>query len=670
MRAALAARMGSDASHWGGLAGGGVRMGHRLILTLILVATCCPRTGADETAAWFAKLADHPWVPGQIIVGFEEGSDIDGSRVQRYEPRVRGSRGLRHGAVAKNGVGPSHPLARVRVLKLGRGADVLDVAETVRRIPGVAYAHPNYFVVPAYDPDDSLFATEQYASAVIRAPEAWDITVGRSGVLVAVIDSGIRLDHEDLQNGAIWVNDDPVNGIDDDRNGFVDDVNGWDFINNDQYPWDADGHGTHVAGIIAARTGNAIGIAGLAQVTIMPIQVFDGPHGTWEALAQAIFYAVDNGADVINFSGGGFGGDGLLERAVEYAWQNNVAVITAAGNHGTDDVIYPAAYPQSITVGATGPDDGAEVWSATGPHVDVAAPGVSILSTYARYADDYQTSTGTSMAAAHVTGLVALMVTVNPDLGVEQVRRLLQDNAVDVADRGFDESTGAGRIDAAATLASVPRDIVTPRVVHDQGRNTFPYSGYIDPRSDSSSGDAVDYGIDTLIITFSEPVRDAGAAAGQPLSANAFSVTGTSDALPTVAAIDASDNPTVYVYLSASLPVGQWTTIVANVEDLSGNRIEPHGNLGPDRDEPDRVDLGFLPGDVDQNGNVDPLDLLRLKRMIFGQFDAISGDVFDYADLNRDGKVDPVDVLEFRKMVRGQRPATQRWAGQRLPDRP
>ena len=184
-------------------------------------------------------------------------------------------------------------------------------------------------------------------------------------------------DHVDLRDG-IWTNPGEIagNGIDDEGNGFVDDVHGWDFADNDNEVLDDYGHGTHVAGIVAARIDNGIGIAGLAgRATIMPVDVFGGGIGTYEDLIRAIVYATDNGAQVINMSLGASSYSLGEEAAVDYAYAHGVVVVAAAGNSGLTEVHYPAAHANVIAVAATAADDSLAYFSTRGDWVDVAAPG-------------------------------------------------------------------------------------------------------------------------------------------------------------------------------------------------------------------------------------------------------------------------------------------------------
>ncbi len=190
-----------------------------------------------------------------------------------------------------------------------------------------------------------------------------------------------------------------------------------------------------------------------------------------------------------------------------------------------------------------------------------------------------------------------------------------------------------------------------PEIVHGLGMvgETRPHSGYIDPRHETIDGVAVTESIDEVTIVFTEPVRNVG---GASLSADAFQVTSIPGQSPHVSGIDATDNPTVRIMFDTPFPTMSWTTIQAVVEDMDGNPITNKGNLGP-ADELDRVDIGFLPGDVDQNGEIGPIDLFVFRQITNGVFDPTQGLPTDYADTNRDSAITPIDLFRYRQLING-----------------
>ena len=286
-------------------------------------------------------------------------------------------------AVAKRG------LARYHVVHLQSGVSPKDVMTKYKDDVNIESLQPNYIYYPDLVPDDSRYA-EQYAHQRTFVEDAWDVETGSANVTVAVLGGGVDVDHPDLAAN-IWANSGeiPDNGYDDDSNGFIDDAIGWDFENNDKNPRPDTEHETGVAGIIAAVGDNAEGIAGVAwNASIMVIRA--GYNST--DMAAAIEYAHQNGADIINMSFGNYDkeryGDGIVQDAIDAAYENGVLLIATAGNDSVDTNRYPAALYNVLAVGATDEDDALARWhnnlggSNYGPWVDLAAPGKDILTTY------------------------------------------------------------------------------------------------------------------------------------------------------------------------------------------------------------------------------------------------------------------------------------------------
>ncbi|MFQ6059534.1 MAG: S8 family serine peptidase, partial [Anaerolineae bacterium] len=308
------------------------------------------------------------------------------------------------------------------------------------------------------------------------------ITTGGEHVTIAVLSTGVMLDHLDLED-KIWTNprEIPENGIDDDGNGYVDDVHGWNFVNNDNDPSDdncADpyyGLGTQLAGIAAAEatTNNGMGMAGVSWgARIMPVKVLDNhAAGYWPPISQGIRYAADNGAQIILMGFYGFDYSEELREAIDYAYSRGSFLVAPAGDCGQkwgrcpDDnpVTYPAAYgPHVVAVAATDEYDERAWFSEHGPYIDVAAPGWYIYGT-ACSPKDYYGLHGTSRAAAYVAGLAALVLSVNPDLTPLQIETIIRRSAVDLGPSGRDDYYGDGRIDAPAALLETHHDLrVTP----------------------------------------------------------------------------------------------------------------------------------------------------------------------------------------------------------------
>jgi thermitase len=320
--------------------------------------------------------------------------------------------------------------------------------------------------------NDGTFSNAPSVSgADIEMELAWDIELGDPNMIVAVIDTGLRLTHPEF-SGRLWNNINEVaDGTDTDNNGFIDDlVAGWDFINSDNDPTDDHGHGTNVAGIALASGNNTIGYAGVNwNAKVMICKALDENNsGSYAAMAGAIYYAVDNGAKVINMSIGGSGNSTTLSDAIDYCYNNGVILVACMMNFNNSVTYYPAGYDKTIAVGSTDPNDKRSnpfFWSSTsgsnfGSHIDLVAPG-NYMYGLSYNSDTYYGSYwgGTSQATPLVTGVVSLLLSQNPTLTFEEIRTILRDSAEDqIGDpsedvNGFDTYYGYGRLNAKNALS-------------------------------------------------------------------------------------------------------------------------------------------------------------------------------------------------------------------------
>lgn len=270
----------------------------------------------------------------------------------------------------------------------------------------------------------------------IHALDAWKITKGSSNIIIAVIDSGAKIDHPDLQEN-IYTNQAELNGtegVDDDGNGYVDDVHGWDFAYNDPNPDDEIGHGTHVAGLIGASH-NTIGIAGMmAHVQIMPLKFLTKERkGDTKHAVMAIDYAIKMGAKIINNSWGSEGQSEFLQKAIQAANEKGIIFVASAGNSKNDNEIkpvFPSSYkiPNIISVGATnGFGDKASFSNWGKSIVNVFAPGALIVSLTPDDKNTYKS--GTSMSAPIVTGALGLLLSENPGMDVQTAKTRLMETS-------------------------------------------------------------------------------------------------------------------------------------------------------------------------------------------------------------------------------------------------
>jgi len=325
------------------------------------------------------------------------------------------------------------------------------------------YIEPRVKFQAQFVPNDQYWIN-QWGPQKIQADWAWNTTIGDPAIIVAVIDTGIDYNHPDLEDNYV-----PL---------------GYDWVNNDNNPLDDFGHGTHCAGIIAAELNNSIGIAGVAQVKIMAEKGFNAYGTGWDDdLANAIIHAVNQGADILSNSWGGYFDSALIRDAVQYAFDNGVLVIAAAGNSNTNTKMYPAAYDEVIAVAATDQYDYKAGFSNWGTWIELAAPGVSIYSTMPTYhvtlndwgyAMNYDYLSGTSMACPHVAGAAALVWSLYPNKTRDWVRLWLRYTTDDLGDPGFDVYYGYGRINAR-------KNVEEPLPEHELIVSSWQTSPYVEP---------------------------------------------------------------------------------------------------------------------------------------------------------------------------------------------
>ncbi len=419
--------------------------------------------------------AGNDYVPGEIIVRYRD----------RVTPTAVVSSLSAKGAKRKGGSSRRN----THFVKLPDGVSVEEALEQYRRDPDVLFAEPNYKVHALLSPNDTDFA-EQWGlentgqnvgpsnrngtlDADIFATGAWDIEIGSVTTVIAVLDTGLDFDHEDLDT-QFWENTAEVNGVpgvDDDGNGFVDDTSGWDFVNDDNNPDDdsvrvgtvLNNHGTHIAGIIGADTNNSLGVAGVNwNVQLMILKVLnENGDGTIMDITDAIDYVVDKGVNIINASWGLSSFSQELYDAIEDAQNSGTLVVASAGN--TAAVEYPARYnlDNIISVTATGIDDeltdfGSGTLAAVDVEdVDLGAPGDEIYSTFIEGNSpdltNYYWKSGTSQSAAFVSGVAGLLLSDDSNLTPDEIKaRIL--NSVDLVTDLETVTVSGGRLNADSAL--------------------------------------------------------------------------------------------------------------------------------------------------------------------------------------------------------------------------
>ena len=487
-----------------------------LILSAIIIGALVVIPAGAETAAVGNASPDAPFVPGEVIVRYKTTtSDFAAASIESVQLDSLGAEVTDDFS--------AEGLKGMQMIDVNDNVSVQQAISELEKSSYVEYAEPNYIIslsLPANPeppgpepvsalsvsgaPNDARFS-EQWsllntgqtggkAGSDINMVSAYGLSTGSSGVVVAIIDTGVDYTHPDLANN-IWTNpgEIPNNGIDDDGNGYIDDIHGWDFINNDNDPMDDNGHGTHCAGVVGAVGNNGVGISGINQnVKIMPLK-FMGKDGNGDIAAalNAIAYARKMGANVISCSWGGTAKSQALGDAVT---ATNKLIVCAAGNSGTNnDVIqhYPSGFDsaQILSVAASDASDGIPSYSNYGPaSVDVAAPGDWILSTYpTALGYQYIKMKGTSMAAPHVSGLAALLLSVKPGLSVPELKQLIMDKS-DKVPAFSGKIVSGGRIDAYQSLsAAVGTATAVPTTAVGKQVTTLP-GGSLTPRDLNGDG--------------------------------------------------------------------------------------------------------------------------------------------------------------------------------------
>jgi len=420
-----------------------------------------------KSASNFTQPNKEKFVQDEIIVKY------DNSTITSASNSVKEVQGLNIAKKMNRGNG------ELVKFKIPKGKTVEEMIEYFSQQPGIEYAEPNYYVYPQAIPNDEQYEDNngiiQWGSIASNLEAAWDEQKYSNSVTVAVLDSGIIPDHEDLEGnisgGANLVGD---SGGNNDPRDYTADTD----IRDRTTQTNGGSHGTHVAGIIGALTNNSTGIAGVSWgIDLMPVKVLDDTqNGNTFDVAEGIYYAVDNGADILNMS---LGADldseevpSHLTEAVEFADNKNKILVAASGNSGIDSILYPAAYPEVIAVGAVDRNNEQASYSNYGSNLDLVAPGgdfdvdTGILSTWGYYedgtfyTDEYYEMEGTSMATAYVSGAAALLL--EKDVAPRDIKDRLTSTAVDLGATGKDNEYGYGLLDAYGALLN--KKIAAPYV--------------------------------------------------------------------------------------------------------------------------------------------------------------------------------------------------------------
>ncbi|EFM09007.1 peptidase S8 and S53 subtilisin kexin sedolisin [Paenibacillus curdlanolyticus YK9] len=404
--------MGLKTRHW------------KLAFAALLVTQCMAVAPAAYGEALENNTANilastQPYVEGELIVKFKEGVNPDAVAE------------LIDGDVSTEADSDS---INVSTIELAPGATVASELPKLLADNRVEYAEPNYIGTILETPSDPRYAEQWYAPR-IKADQAWNTTTGSSGMIVAVIDTGVDSDHPDL---------------------IANLIPGYNTIDNTTNTEDIHSHGTHVSGIIAASMNNGQGISGIAPSSaIMPLKAMnDGGTGSSLDVIEAIQWATDHGAKIINMSLGFSSYSQAMQDAVNYANSMGVLVVAAAGNNNSSAASYPAALANVLSVVATDTNNAKASFSNYGTTVDISAPGTEILSTVP--GGGYEYKQGTSMASPVVAGGAALVWNSHPELSTSELTRLLETTTIDLGTAGRDNTFGYGLIDVNAAINADP----------------------------------------------------------------------------------------------------------------------------------------------------------------------------------------------------------------------
>ncbi|MCF8365495.1 MAG: S8 family serine peptidase, partial [Bacteroidales bacterium] len=419
----------------------------------------------------------HPYIPEEIVVAMELGTSKSNAASVLDQFNWQGlfaQQGVELSSVLMKADRGSFCSIALVLLSLPEGTEVFEAMKKLEGKSGVLWSSPNFYFdgdPREFIPNDPDYAY-QYHHPLMKNDQAWDITLGNPSIIIAITDDGVELTHSDLAPN-IWVNTGelPGNGIDDDGNGYIDDVNGWDFSSGNNNPnpnQSSDSHGTHVAGIAAARTNNSIGVAGVSgHSTIMPLQFYGGDPWTAAVINATFTYAADNGAKIVNTSYNidFWVGDPVFTAGLQYLYDAGVLHLNSAGNDS-----YPnpprQAFQQTLLVASTDASDIKSSFSNYGNGIDISAPGSSIGSTFP--GNLYAFLSGTSMATPNAAGVAALIWSDNPTWTRDQVAAQLLATAdnIDAANPTLAGLLGSGRVNSYAALTSV---LAAPQVKSTQG---------------------------------------------------------------------------------------------------------------------------------------------------------------------------------------------------------
>ena len=450
--------------------------------TILLVLSIC-------LVSWDLKAQNAPVAQDRIVVKLTTGSTLQGREAAIF-PGAKLSPIFHPKVTAAQAKGnlPRHEIERWHYLYLPQGMSIDKALEAARQLENISVAEPyplpHLMVVPN-DPQAQIAGGAQDYLELISAYEGWDITTGDPATVVAILDSGSDLDHSDIQGQLAYNYADPVDGVDNDGNGYTDDFAGYDLADNDpDVSVLNDPHGFRVAGLSSAATNNGLGIAGIGyQCKYLPIKTFRDSDDEFQNGYEAIVYAAEQGAQVINLSWGSTTSSTQYVRdIIDYVVdEHDVVLVAAAGNTPSELDFYPASLPKVLSVGASNLNDLKASFATWSPLIDLMAPGEAIYTLDS--GNTYRSVQGSSFAAPMVSGTAALIRSYRPHLTAAQVREQIRVSADDIYAFGtnvnYPYSLGRGRLNVARALSDTTKAAVRLENWAYQG-TVGPYVNYDD----------------------------------------------------------------------------------------------------------------------------------------------------------------------------------------------
>lgn len=429
---ALSGRPAPQPVPWGAVA----EARQRVSSTKMTLDTTCSLRNLHDPDYWQTA------VPGRFIVRYSRGADpltIAGD-LSDFGARV----------IKESRTGADFVVIEINDPSVEAGKDFI---RTAYAHPDVLWAEPLFTASVLFTPNDPYWI-DQWGPYVMYMDLAWDASQGSKSVVVGIVDQGVDYKHPDLAAN-------------------FGSQKGYDFVDDDSDPFPDDPieetHGTHVSGTVAGVLNNGVGVSGMANITLLSARVLDeSGSGTYADVIDGIRWCAQQGVKVVSMSLGGPSGSTTLEEAVNYAYDTmGVLLVAASGNDGMGEVSYPATYAACVAVGALDTTGGRAYFSNYGYALDLIAPGVGVVSTIPN--SSYAYYDGTSMATPHVSGLAALVFSVNSSLTNKEARTILEGTCVDMGDAGWDMFTGYGLVDGHAAVIVAqswgPASVIPDRII-------------------------------------------------------------------------------------------------------------------------------------------------------------------------------------------------------------